>query len=354
MKQKSRLRTRRNRLGASALCAGLVFACPAPATAQAAFALAGNSLPDAPGTATVSGVVVDRSGAAVEGALVWLIRADGTNLPGVKASPHGEFTLANVSAGTYRLSVQATGFAPYISEPLVLVDGQQYSAPRMELAVATADSQVEVLANDPHVADLQVKEEEKQRVVGIIPNFYVSYVHDPVPMNAKQKYKLALRDTFDPIGFVGAAIGAEAEQLGKTFPGYGYGWAGYGKRYAALYGDGLTADLLSHAVFPQIFHQDPRYFYQGTGSKKSRLKHALAFAFVTRGDNGRTEPNYSYILGNLGSGALSNLYYPHADRGAGLVFANAGLGVLGQMFVGVAEEFILPHFTTNVPKKPKP
>lgn len=312
------------------------------------------ALPDAPGTASVSGVVVDQSGAAVQSARVSLLRADGTTLPAISVSPHGEFTLANLPAGTYRLSVQAAGFAPSVSDPFVLADNQSYSAPRAVLAVATADSQVEVLANDPAVAEIQMKQEEKQRFLGVVPNFYVSYVHDPVPLNTKQKYRLALRDTFDPVGFVGAGIAAEIEQLGKAFPGYGYGVSGYAKRYAAVYGDGLTGDLLSHAVFPSLFHQDPRYFYQGTGTKKSRLRHALGFAFVTRGDNGRIAPNYSYIAGNLGSGALSNLYYPHADRGVGLVFINAGLGVAGQMLVGVEQEFILTHFTTHVPKQPKP
>jgi hypothetical protein len=84
-------------------------------------------------------------------------------------------------------------------------------------------------------------------------------------------------------------------------------------------GDGRTSDYLSHAVFASLFHQEPRYFYQGTGSNKSRLYHAVSNAWVARSDSGKKMPNYSYLLGTMVSGAISNAYYPHADQGANLV-----------------------------------
>ena len=303
-------------------------------------------------TAIVSGVVLDRTGAAISNAQVTLVVLDGSaTTRSVTTGIHGDFSFTSLAHNSYRLTVKASGFQSASSGQFTLTDDQSYIAPDLTLSLAETDTEVDVLANDPKVADLQIKAEEKQRVLGIVPNFYISYVHDPVAMNTKQKYRLALRDTFDPIGFVGTAIGAEVEQLNKNFPGYGYGVSGYAKRYAALYGDGLTGDLLSHAVFPSIFHQDPRYVYQGTGTIKSRLKHAISFAVITRGDDGRTVPNYSYVLGDLGSGALSNLYYPHADRGVGLVFINAALGIAGQAGGSVAEEFLSRFVTTNVPKQ---
>src|SRR5215469_8873435 len=88
----------------------------------------------------------------------------------------------------------------------------------------------------------------------------------------------------------------------------------------ALFVDGRSSDLLSRYVFSSLLHQDPRYFYQGTGTKKSRFYHAISNAFVARSDSGKTMPNYSYLLGDLCSAALSNAYYPRADRGAGLIF----------------------------------
>jgi hypothetical protein len=184
------------------------------------------------------------------------------------------------------------------------------------------------------IAAQQIKAEEKQRVFGAIPNFYVSYVYDAASLTAKQKFTLSLHDTFDPFNFVVAAAAASIDQANKTYPGYGLGAQGYGKRVAARYGDSLTDDLLSNALFPALLHQDPRYFYQGSGSFKSRFIHAVSFSVIARSDTGRAMPSYSSFLGDVGSGALSNLYYPHADRGINLVFANAGYSIAGRALGG--------------------
>jgi len=168
-------------------------------------------------------------------------------------------------------------------------------------------------------------------------------------MTTKQKFSLAARDTFDPISFIGIGISAGIEQANDKYPGYGYGAAGYGKRFAAKFGDGRTSDFLSHAVFPALLHEDPRYFYQGTGTIKSRIIHAASFAIITRSDSGQLKPNYSYFLGDIGSGALSNLYYPHADRGVGLVFTNAAIGIGGKAGGAILREFFSKRLSTNVP-----
>ena len=173
-------------------------------------------------------------------------------------------------------------------------------------------------------------------------------------MTTKQKFSLASHDTFDPVSLIGVGLAAGIEQANNTYAGYGQGAAGYGKRFAAKFGDGRTSDFLSHAVFPSLFHQDPRYFYQGTGSVKSRMVHAASFAIFTRSDSGKPMPNYSYFLGDIGSGALSNLYYPHADRGMGLVFTNAAIGIAGKAGGTIIREFFSKRITTNVPADGKP
>jgi hypothetical protein len=76
--------------------------------------------------------------------------------------------------------------------------------------------------------------------------------------------------------------------------------------------------MIGGAILPSLLHQDPRYFYQGTGTKKSRALHALSNSFVCKGDNGRRQPNYSSIGGDLASAAISNAYYPASNRGVGL------------------------------------
>lgn len=309
---------------------------------------------EARGRASISGMVVDQTGAAVENARVTLIQDANAGVRIIQSGSLGEYKVEDLAAGVFRITVTAKGFASFSSESIKVADGQAYTQPTITLSVADENTEVNVLANDPSVADTQIKAAEKQRILGFAPNFYTSFVYDAVPLNAKQKYKLAFRDTFDPSRLVGTAVLAGIEQANESYKGYGFGATGYGKRYAAAYGDGLTSDILSHAVFPVIFHQDPRYFYQGTGSFKSRLVHAISSAVVARSDSGKTMPNYSYLLGDIGSGALSNLYYPHADRGVGLVFTNAAIGTGGRAIGGIVQEFILPRLTTHRADKTKP
>src|SRR5258708_10875102 len=121
----------------------------------------------------------------------------------------------------------------------------------------------------------QIRAEEKQRLVGVIPNFYTSYIHDAAPLNWKQKFSLAARSAFDPVVYLGVGFGAGIEQATNAYPGYRQGAAGYGKRYPATFLHGRTSDFLTNALFPALFRQHPRHHYRGSGSFKSRLMHAV-------------------------------------------------------------------------------
>jgi hypothetical protein len=270
------------------------------------------------GLATVSGTVLDESGASIPRAQVSLTHRDGTQLRTLMSGGNGEFTFTRLPSGSYRVVVSSKGFAPFVSGEFSLSSQQSYEVPTISLSIASANTEVTVRPTEVIAAE-QIKAEEKQRLIGVFPNFYISYAHDAAPLTSKQKFSLASHDTLDWTSWVGISTAAGIEQANNSYAGYGLGAAGYGKRWAAKFGDGRTSDYLSHAVFPSLFHQDPRYFYQGTGTKKSRLYHALSNAVVARSDNGNLMPNYSYLLGAMVSGAISNAYYPHADRGANLV-----------------------------------
>jgi len=103
--------------------------------------------------------------------------------------------------------------------------------------------------------------------------------------------------------------------------------------------------MIGGAILPSLLHQDPRYFYRGTGTNKSRLLHAISNPFICRGDNGHLQPNYSSIGGDLASSALSNLYYPPSNRGAGLVFENLLISTGQRMLSSVVQEFVLHKLT---------
>jgi hypothetical protein len=297
--------------------------------------------------------VLDVSGAVVPGAQVSLTHRDGTQSRTLVSGANGEFTFTKLPPGSYLVIVKINGFAPFTSAEFNLSPQQSYEVPSISLSVASADTEVTVRPTEVIAAE-QIKAEEKQRLIGVVPNFYISYVHDPAPMTTKQKFSLASHDTFDPVSLIGVGLTAGIEQANNTYAGYGQGAAGYGKRFAAQFGTGRSSDFLSHAVFPSLFHQDPRYFYQGTGSFKSRLVHAASFAIITRSDSGKPMLNYSYFLGDIGAGALSNLYYPHADRGMGLVFTNAAIGIAGKAGGTIIREFFSKRVTTNVPDSGRP
>jgi hypothetical protein len=108
---------------------------------------------------------------------------------------------------------------------------------------------------------------------------------------------------------------AGARQAART-PDYVLGAKGYGQRFGAEAADGISDILIGGAILPSILHQDPRYYYQGTGTTRLRLGHALSSPFVCRGDNGRWQPNYSSMGGDLASSALMDTYYPQSNRGA--------------------------------------
>ncbi len=304
-------------------------------------------------SASLAGTVTDRDGALIAGARVSL---SGDSLPTARTTvsgSDGRFLLRSLPAGLYRLSVDSDAQMP-ASRNLVLKAGQMLDLGDITLQPAGAQADVQVYASREELAEAELKAEETQRIAGFIPNFYVVYDWQAAPLSTRQKYHLALKTIIDPVTLLLNGASAGFEQAQNTFPGYGQGAAGYGKRFGANYGDVISGTLLGGALLPELFHQDPRYFYKGTGTVKHRLLYALATTVVCRGDNGKWQPCYSGILGDLGSGAISNAYYPSADRhGAALTFEQGLLSVGLDGLGNVIQEFVLRHLTPHPPTYPQ-
>jgi Carboxypeptidase regulatory-like domain len=362
-------KVRRGALGLGNL-AGLglcVLFCALPARAQAQQAApipgAESGRPDLPGTGTtaggpiqdqrstgdITGTVVDQTGAVVAGAHVKLTSAGGSPNREMLTGENGEFSFAKIAAGAFKVTVASAGLAAQTYSG-VLASGQFYIVPQIALAIATEMTEVRVVGLGPtELAEVQIKEQEKQRILGVIPNFYISYIHDAVPLTPKQKFELAWKTTIDPVTFVIVGAVAGYEQAENQFSGYGQGAQGYGKRYGAAYADTITGTFIGGALFPALMKQDPRYFYKGTGSTRSRILYAIANSVICKGDNGHWQFNYSGISGGLVAGGISNLYYPPKDRGAGLVFENEAIGVGGTAITNLIQEFLIPKLTPNLP-----
>src|SRR5215469_14774053 len=283
------------------------------------------------------GTVTDLNGDTVPDAVV-VLESPGNTSRTVVTTDKGFFEFDAVEpAVRYRVKVNASGFTEWISPVVVLDPGQFKILTDIQLQIPMERTTVQVTYSPELVATEQIKAEEKQRIFGIIPNFYVVYEPDPAPLSAKLKFKLAFRVATDPVTAAGIVLLSGAQQAGDT-PNYGQGAAGFGKRLGANAADGFTNIMIGGAILPSLLHQDPRYFYQGTATTGSRIRHAVVHPFFCKGDNGRWQPNYSSMGGDLGSSAISNLYYPKSNRGAGLVLTNFAISSAGRVAASLAQE----------------
>ena len=307
-------------------------------------------LPEAPKAQTgiIVGTVTDGNGDTVPHAAVMLEGPDLKNPRTAMSNDNGFFEFNAVEPGTgYHVTVSAEGFANWSSPEIVLNPGQYAILTGCKLRIAEARSIITVTpATSEEIATEQVKVEEHQRILGIVPNFYVVYNHDAAPLTTKLKFKLATKVLFDPITILGTAAFAGINQAGDVL-NYGQGARGYAERFGASYASGSTDILIGGAVLPALLHQDPRYFYQGTGTKKSRAFHAISSTFICRGDNGRLQPNYSTIGGDLAAASLGTAYYPPSDRGAGTVFETALINSGERALANLAQEFVLRRLTPS-------
>lgn len=308
-------------------------------------------LPPSEDACMVSGTVLDTNGDVIQGARVVLTERVPGGQRTMQSGPNGQFAFAALPAGSYRVTVTGKGMSTYVSPWLTLHPEEIHMLPPVVLTVSTAIASVTVTGNSEQLkeemSEQQVQIAVEQRIWGVFPNFYSSYDWHAPPMEPKQKFQLAFRSMIDPMAFAGAAGIAGFEQYYNIFPGYGGGTAGYFKRFGAAYTNDFSSRMLSSGLFATIFHQDPRYFYKGTGSFRSRALYAIECAFITRDDDGRWRPNYSHVLGVFAAAGLSNLYYPQENRGLTLTLVNGAVETAGNSGTNIVREFLLKGITSH-------
>jgi Carboxypeptidase regulatory-like domain len=332
----------------------LLVGCLAAATCGAAQTAGPAPNPDDAGStvASIHGTVESAEGAVYQGAQVELDLSAGP--PAIQQTDsEGAFSFTNLPAGEFHLTVSSTGFETQ-QVAGVLQPGQIFETRTITLPVARASSEVLVSGGSQvEIAQAQLDLEEKQRVLGILPNYYVSYDHDALPLTTRQKYQLAWRTEIDPMTWFMTGFTAGVEQADNTFAGYGQGSLGYARRFGANYADGFVGTMLGGAILPSWFKQDPRYFYKGTGSIPSRAAYAIANAVICKGDNGHWQANYSAIVGGLAAGGISNIYYPASDRsGFRVSMDNALIGTAEGALQNLIQEFIVRRLTPRLPHYP--
>jgi len=299
--------------------------------------------------ATISGTVVDLSGASVARARIKLMFDGRSPDRETQSADSGDFSFPDVAPGPYRLSFNAKGFALKTIGGEVLA-GQTLNLPPAALVIESITTEMNVTQTQAEIAQVQVKVQEQQRLLGLVPDYFTSYDREAVPLNSKQKLELTAKTWFDPSSFVIGGIIAGVWQAENTHKGFGQGAQGYAKRYGASFVDYGTRLLIEKAVTTTIFKQDPRYFYKGTGTSGSRALYAISRTFVCRGDNKQDQFCYSSFISRFATGFITNYYYPAADRDkAGVVLRNSTIGIgfdaLGSLF----QEFVARKITRKRP-----
>ena len=293
----------------------------------------------------IHGSVVDQSGAKITGARVKLMREGQPSSQEVESDEDGQFYFFDIGAGAFQLTITSEGLASQTVSGIVK-PGETCVLPQVTLFVATQVTEVRVGLPPAELAQQQIKDQEGQRAFGFVPNFYVSYIADAVPLSPRLKFGLAWKSASDPVTLAGVGWLAGIDQAAGRWGTYGQGVQGYAKRYGATYADVFGATFLGGAVLPSLLKQDPRYFYKGTGSKRSRILYAISNSVICKGDNGRWQPNYSNVLGSFSAAGIANLYYPAPDRrGAGLVVSTAAIRLGETSLAAILQEFVFPRFS---------
>jgi len=300
-----------------------------------------------PQPAHITGTITDTNGDIIPGATI-VLDGGSRNRQTTLSDDNGAFEIDDITPGTeYQVRVSAAGFADWKSPAFSLSPGQFDILNDVKLTIlGEATSVTVVAASREELAAEEVRIAEHQRVLGFIPNFYVSYDKNPVPLTSTLKFRLAMKVAIDPVTAAGTGLVAAIDQA-SHYPDYVEGLQGYGQRLGSVYVNGLTDILVGGAILPSILHQDPRYFYQGTGTRKSRWIHALSSPIVCRGDNGKWQPNFSSIGGYLASGAVANTYYPETNRGPGLLSRIFVIDISANVANGILQEFVLRKLTRS-------
>lgn len=184
------------------------------------------------------------------------------------------------------------------------------------------------------------RREQSQKILGVVPQYSVTSRHNAPPLTADQKFHLMLKSTVNPFEFVATGLQAGLSQAEDEFPAYGQGAEGFGKRYGAAYADQATSNFFSNYAYPVLFKEDPRYFRLGEGSIPHRILYSLEQEFeAVRDTDHRREFNLSNVLGAFTSGAISNAYYPQADRGFGNTMSRSAIALTYGSVGGLVDEF---------------
>lgn len=299
-------------------------------------------------TRSIQGKVTDSSGASILGAVVTVRGADGNSRTTV-TDGEGTFQITSLLPGDYDVKISASGLSDWTSSNVPASLTSESKPLLAVLNVAPTVTTVTVGLPPEELAEEQLKQETRQRVMGVIPNYFVAYEKNAAPLSPKQKLNLSFKTLIDPATFAAVGITAGIQQIRNNYWQFGQGSEGFAKRFGAAYGTAATNLLITSVVADSVFHQDPRYFYSGEGTKKQRAWYAVKSAFRAKADNGKWQPPYAGVLGAVAGAELSDLYYPGSRTQYTLLGRSMMFHFAGLIALNLGEEMFFKKFTSHAP-----
>jgi hypothetical protein len=310
-------------------------------------------LPATPGTlCRISGIVSDIQGGLIPGAHVVAERAGAPAEESLQttANSFGHFRFADLPAGSYSVTITSPGFETLRLADINLKPGEAYELPEVALPIARTAADATVTVTEEQIAEAELNDQLHQRVLGILPNYYTSYIWDAAPLNMRQKFKLAIRSATDPVFFATTAISAGIQLARDDDPEYEGGVPGYFERYGAAYGGALVGRVVTSVLFNSLFKEDPRYFVMTNGNVLRRSWHAVSSTFMQRGDDKRFHPAYANFLGSATTAVIVSTWHPGSTTGVGTrVLDDTFFDLGGQAIRNLAREFLFRHLARHVP-----
>ncbi|HEX3661430.1 MAG TPA: hypothetical protein VHU89_08355 [Acidobacteriaceae bacterium] len=196
----------------------------------------------------------------------------------------------------------------------------------------------------------ELEDQEKQRMLGVVPMFNVTSKADAAPLTPGQKFQLFFKSETDWYQFALTAVDGGISMAGDEYPSYGQGVEGFAKYWGAAYADTFDGNFWGNAVLTSWWHEDPRYFRMGHGPFLKRMAYSAATTVWCRRDSGKWGPNYANVAGNFIGGTISNLYYPANQRGVGLTFGR-GASVTYEGIVGAEIAEFWPDIGQRLAKR---
>jgi len=301
-------------------------------------------------------VVSDIQGGLIPGAHVVAARAGAPESESQEATANsvGRFRFADLAPGSYSVTISSPGFENYRIQNITLKPGDTYELPEVALPIARTSADATVTLTETQIAEAELNDELHQRVLGILPNYYTSYIWDAAPLNMRQKFKLAIRSATDPVFFATTALSAGIQQATSSNPEYGSGPSGYFELYASDYGGALVGRVVTSVLLNSLFHEDPRYFVMTNGSVVRRSWHAISSTFLQRGDDKKFHPAYANFMGGAISAVVVSTWHPDSTTSVGTRVLNDTVLDLGGLAIrNLAREFLFRHLARHVPSYAK-